>query len=155
MREGIRNLVKGLVLAFGVVWLLLTFLLLGSLVLQASDARNLSETGASIGDTTGGAVWASGAVLVATYALAVIRGRYLIALVSAVVPLVGTWVASQGPFVASQRSGPVLALGVAVGLAAALVLAAGGASWALWEQRHPERSRRHASQAHRIPPLRA
>ena len=153
MREEIRDFVGGLALAFGVVWILLAMLLLGCLVLQSSAAQNLSETESLVGVIAGSVVWVCGGVFVATYALAMMRGRYLVGLVAAVVPLLGIWVASRGPFVAADLHGPVPTLGLAVGLASVLVVVAGGLSWTLYEWRHPRRSPRYTSHSHRVPPL--
>lgn len=129
MREGIRNLGEGLALAFGVVWLLLATLLLGSLIVQSTATQNLSDTGTSIGVVAAGAVWACGGVFVVIYALAIMRGRYLIALVAGGVSLIGIWIASRGPLVATDRHGPVPTLELTVAIAAAIVLVAGGLGW--------------------------
>jgi hypothetical protein len=153
MHGRIRTLTEGLAMAFGIVWILLWTLFLGTIVHQSADARGLSDTETAVGIVAGNLAWICGAILAVIHVVAIMRSRYVGALIAAAAPLVAGWAASQGPHVASTRFGPVLTPGLAVGTAAALMLATAGIAYALHRLRHPRRSLRGARNTHRTPPL--
>lgn len=153
MREGIRTVAAGFAMAFGIVWLLLVMLFLGSLVLRSAEARNLTDTQALIGVIAGVVVWVCGVVLVVAYAVSIVRKRYGPALVAGVAPLIGMYVTARGPINDTEYADPVLTVGYAVAAASTVVLVTGVIGWALRERRHTRRVRGHWPNSHWVPPI--
>lgn len=153
MREAIRTVADGLALAFGIVWILLTVLFVGCLVRLSSEAQNLTESASLAGVIAGMVVWVCGGPLVVSYAVAIMRGWYIVALVAAVALLIGMWAVCCGPVVASDVHGSVLAVRFAVGVAFACVSVSGAIGWVLHGHPSLRRNRYRTSHSRWKPPL--
>jgi len=121
MRDGIRTVIVGAVMAFGMAWSLLEMFLLGCLLLASSAPRTLSGFGAAVGIAAGLTVWACGVALLVELVVSVMRGSYGVALCAVSVPAIGIAAASWGPAVATAI-GPVPMVGFAVAIACSVVL---------------------------------
>lgn len=153
MREGFRRLADGFALAFGIAWILLAVLFVGCLVLWSSGAQHLTDSVAFAGAVAGFAVWVCGGPIAVSYAVAIMRRRYVLALSVVAVPLVGMWAACRGPVVASNTRGPVLAIGFAAGLACLCVAATVAIGWVLRPHSSPRKTPRRMSHSPWKPPI--
>jgi hypothetical protein len=153
MREGIRTVVAGFAMAFGIAWLVLAMLFLGSLVLRSSEARNLANNQVLIGVIAGFVVWVCGVVLVVAYAVSIVRERYGPALVAGAAPLIAMYVTARVPINDTEYADPVLTVGYAVAAAFTVVLVTGAIGWALSERRHARWVSRHSPNSRWVPPI--
>lgn len=152
MREGIRTVLAGTFLAFGIVWILASMLLLGCLVLASSEARGLARAGATAVAVAGGVLLIAGGAMVVAFVVSIVRGRYGIAVSGPVTSLLGVYVASRAPICSSARSGPVLTPEFAVGLAAVVVGAAIATAWAVHRVGRDRRVRHRVAPSRSVPP---
>ena len=140
-------------MAFGVVWLLLSTLYLGCVVVQSSEPSSLTDTHRVFAVVAGCAVWVCGVVLVMTFVVSMVRERYVLATFALVAPLVGSYAESHAATAGPGFYRPVLSVGSAVVMATVAVAVASAVRRALYRDRWVHHAGSHGRYTHRGPPI--